>query len=112
MTNSIRTVNPWEFHIALVYFEGSAADYKSRPILVLGTKEDTVFALKVTSKMPPAEFPSIELKDWERYGLAKPSWLQLQPTFRVKMENTQTHIGTASDELKKSVCEARPDLTV
>lgn len=103
MTGSIQTVNTWEFRIALVHFEESAVDYKSRPILVLGKEEDIVVALKVTSKLPPTRFPSIKLDDWEECGLVKPSWLQLEPAFKVKIENVRTKIGEASEDLRNTI---------
>lgn len=99
MTSSISSVSQWEARIAYVRFEDQPNKGKARPFLIYRVGKDYVLGLKITSKAPSGQWPTIRLENYSNLGLVKPSWLQLEPMFRVEACDIGPLIGHASQDL-------------
>lgn len=71
----MKKISPWEVWWAKVRFEDNPSIIKERPVVVTGTKELLVIALKVTSQ-PPRSGEYVLLK-WKEAGLMKQSTVRV-----------------------------------
>ena len=82
--------NPQQGEIYLAYLEFSDKPGvgKVRPVLILeNEKEQLVVAVAKVTSVPSGEDNSrIELKNWENYGLLKPSFVRIDQRFRVSID--------------------------
>lgn len=99
MTSSIPSASQWEVRIAYVRFADQPDRGKARPFLIYYVGKDNVLGLKITSKAPSGQWPTIRLENYSSLGLVKPSWLQLKPMFRVEACDIGPLIGHATQDL-------------
>ncbi len=75
-------IEPWQVRIAYIEFPDKPGKGKARPILVVNKAADVVHCLKITSAGPSDAYQRIEL-EYQELNLAKPSWLQIAPVYKV-----------------------------
>lgn len=99
--STIQLPDSWDVVIAYVRFADNPKKGKARPILVYEHEQENpyLYAFKITSKKPPTDFEAIELRNWECLGLLKPSWLQLEPFYKIQTVDLGPVIGHASGDL-------------
>ncbi len=102
MTASIPEVEPWQIRIARVEFADRPGKGKSRPVLVLSTTENSAYCLKITTQGLSKDYPRMKL-DHERLGLARPSWVQFVPIFKVPIASIRNLVGTVPLELAEEI---------
>ena len=97
--------NPQQREIYLAYLEFSDKPGvgKVRPVLILeNEKEQLVVAVAKVTSVPSGEDNSrIELKNWENYGLLKPSFVRIDQRFRVSIDKIlrDEPLGKVEDEI-------------
>ena len=93
--SSIPKIEPWQIRIGYVRFPDKPSKGKARPLLVLQVSGDYAYCLKITT-VPESDFYPRMVLDHAALGLIKPSWLQIQPVYRVALSDIRDCLGKCS----------------
>lgn len=93
--------------VAFVAYE-DANNGKKRPIFVAESSSSATMVLKITSqyanKSPRIKKQLYEVKDWQRSGLAKPSWIDVSKIIKLSNKDfTLSKIGTLTTNDKRGL---------
>jgi hypothetical protein len=85
--------SPWQVWRAIVKFEEND-EVKSRPVLILDTKQMIAFSLKMSSHAPrPGDY---ELIDWKKAGLKTPTAVRFHQKLELSESDLQWQYGSVS----------------
>jgi mRNA interferase MazF len=99
-----------EIYLAYLEFSDKPGVGKVRPVLILENEEKqlVVTVAKVTSVSSGEVNSRFELKNWQDYGLLKPSFVRYDQRFRVSIDKilNDKPLGKLEIELFKAITEA------
>lgn len=102
MTTSIPEIEPWQIRIAYVELSDKPGKGKSRPVLVLSAASGFAYCLKITSQGLSKDYPRMRL-DSDLLGLAKPSWIQFVPIYKIPVLSIRDLISKIPIELAEEI---------
>ncbi len=101
-----------EIWLAYIHFLDHPDVGKVRPVLIL-SNEGTLRVSKITTaNLAKSDFPGHVIENWSSCGLLKPSWVQLDPIFRVTQEDllNDEPLGKMDDDVFLDVVSAINEL--
>ena len=98
-----------EIWLAYLEFSDKPGVGKVRPVLILDNEEEklVVVVAKITSVASDKNKLRVELKNWENYGLLKPSFVRIDQRFRVSIDKIlrDKPLGKMEEALFRNIME-------
>ena len=110
--STLDSVRPFDVLIASVEFEDRPGVAKPRPVIALEVEggELAVTAVKVTSHAPRGWCAGeVQLADWEREGLARPSVARCSKVLRLGAGSIRASIGALTPRDRAAVISGLAD---
>ena len=91
------TIKQWEIYWAKVRFEDSP-EVKTRPVVIINANIVAIVCLKITSQNRGDEPPEYSIREWQKAGLPKESYIRHDKYIRLQREDLVEKIGRLDEK--------------
>lgn len=90
------TIKQWEIYWAKVRFEDSP-EVKTRPVVIINANIVAIVCLKITSQNRGDEPPEYSIREWQKAGLDKESYIRHDKFIRLRESDLGEKIGRLNE---------------